>query len=125
MKHRPDEEGAPVPRSKKPYRLWKEDRSVFYWCSPESPAWKSTRCTSEEKAEACVLKQLRDPPLDTERMSLRQYLEPYYVWDSCPHVARLKAENKQIGRGHVTESRQALEKYVFTDPIAGVAVGQL
>jgi integrase len=40
-------------------------------------------------------------------------------------VARLGAEGKQIGQGHVAESRRALKLYIFDDPIAVVPVGRL
>jgi hypothetical protein len=30
--------------------------------------------------------------------TLRQFLDPYYIWETCPHAKRLVAERKQITR---------------------------
>ena len=113
-----------MPRLRKAYRLWKKGK-YWYWCSPEQPRWKNTGETNRDRAEALVLKELRRPMLDTERMTLRETLEPYFIWETCPHVARYRTENKQIGKGHVSETRRTLEKYVFPDPIANIPVGKL
>ncbi len=132
-------------RRKKLFRLWLKG-SIYYWCSPESPGWKSTGESDRRRAEdyaveqlktrarVGVLKELRpevraevalDLLMPTARMSLREYLEPYFIWDRCPHCRRRRAEGKQLGRGHVADSRRMLDKYVLTDPIAEVPVGLL
>jgi hypothetical protein len=61
----------------------------------------------------------------TEQVTLREFLAPYFIWDTCPHVARYRNKKKQIGRGHVADSRRTLEKHVFTDQIADIPVGML
>jgi len=57
--------------------------------------------------------------------TLSEFLEPYYVWGRCPHVARLVTEKKQIGEQHVRHRRALLTKYVLTDEIARVKVQDL
>jgi hypothetical protein len=64
-------------RLKKRYKIWKKGR-YWYWRAPISPKWKSTGETNRERAEALVLKKLPAPLLDTEQITLRQYLEKYF-----------------------------------------------
>ena len=57
--------------------------------------------------------------------SLRKYLEPYYQWDRCPHIARLRAEKKQISEQHAKHQRALINKYILEDSIADLSVREL
>lgn len=57
-------------------------------------------------------------------MIIRQYLQRFYG-PECPHVARLRAEKKSIGREHIRHCRTILERYVLQDPIADGNLEQL
>ncbi len=52
--------------------------------------------------------------------TVREYLEPYFT-DQCPHVARLRDENKPISDSYVHDMRTRMEKYIFPDQLCKVA----
>jgi len=50
--------------------------------------------------------------------TLREYAEPFFIEGSCPHIARLRQEQKSMGANHIKKSRKWLEDHIFTDAIA-------
>lgn len=112
-------------RPTKPYRLWKTKTGVYYYKLPGMRNWKSTGCKRKTAAHKIAIKKLgtwrgSDTPPVTG--SFRQYLEPFYKWDSCPHVARLLSEKHPIGKEHVKHCRSLIDRYILKDPIADIQV---
>ncbi len=113
-----------------PYGLWKRGK-IYYYRLTSGP-WRSTGCTSKGKAIEFVLKRMEEVKKEAARAAreakatgLRKYLEPYYCWDRCPHIARLRAEKKQISEQHARHQRSLIEKYILQDPIADLSVQEL
>jgi integrase len=50
-----------------------------------------------------------------QRSVLPRYVEPFFVWDRCPHIRRLREEGKSITRRHAKIQRIRLEKHVLPD----------
>ncbi len=111
----------------KPYGLWKRKcgkKSIYYYHLGDR-AWKSTGRSRQQDAIDFVLLQLEEQKQEAARQKqipqaviLRDYLEPFYVWDRCPHIARLRAEKHPIGREHAKRQRALIETYILTDRLA-------
>jgi integrase len=82
----------------------------------ESVKWKAI-----EHVEAEILPELERPG----RISLGQYLEPYFVWDLCPHIRRLRTEGKSISPQYAHAQRRRIEMYLQGDPICDISIGDL
>jgi len=114
----------------KPYGLWKRGRTYYYRLPGGS--WRSTGRSRQDEALAYVLDQIEKAKQEVARRAraaaavpLRAYLEPFYRWGSCPHVARLLAEKKQISPQHARNQRALIDRYIFKDPIADIAIQDL
>jgi predicted RecB family nuclease len=57
--------------------------------------------------------------------SFRKYAEPFFVWDRCPHIRRLREEGKSITRRHAKIQCQRLEKHVLLDPFASKQLAKI
>ncbi len=107
----------------KPYGLWKREKIYYYRLG--SGTWRSTGCTSKGKAMEFALERIEEAKKEATRaavaaaaISLRDYIEPFYHWDKCPHIARLLAEKKQISKRHTINQRILIDKFILKDPIA-------
>jgi integrase len=113
----------------KPYRLWKRGKTYYYRLP--GATWKSTGCSRQAEAIDFVLLRIEEAKTEAARRAraavavpLRDYLKPFYTVD-CPHVARLRAEKKQIGQSHIKNQRALLDRYILPDAIAGENVNEL
>jgi len=56
---------------------------------------------------------------DTRKdITFGEYAQPFFLWDSCPHIRRLLEERKSITRRYTRNQRIWLEKYILSDEIA-------
>lgn len=69
---------------------------------------------AREQWQAHLARQETKPRART----LREMLEPYFLYYRCPHIARIRADRKQYSRRYAHEQRRRLEMYVFNDPLA-------
>ncbi len=84
-------------------------------------SWKSTGCTRKTDAENFANDRLLewDPPISVPKgKRLRDFLEPYFVWEKCPRKADRLADGKRISKQHALAQRRVLDRYVLTDTIA-------
>jgi hypothetical protein len=89
------------------------------------PGWKSYKTTGTRiKSEALTVVQnyLRDQGERTKDITLREYAEPFYDYERCPHIQRI---GKNITRKSALVIRQYLKNHVFTDPIAEKPLGKI
>jgi len=115
----------------KPFGLMRRTNGVFYW-RPDATTWyRSTYLTKKCDALAYILEQLAVRKEEAARKAkaaaavpLRAFLEPFYT-EACPHVARLRAEKKQIGVQHVLHQRALLDRYILRDSIADKSLAEL
>ncbi|UCF98456.1 MAG: hypothetical protein JSV89_02720, partial [Spirochaetaceae bacterium] len=107
-------------KPKKPYRLWQRKRDgYFMYRLPSMNGWKSTGVTTRTAAVKFVMEKIRSGPGPAAgETTFKEYAEPFFLWDSCPHIKKLRDEGKSITRRTAAMNRSWLESYVFTDPIA-------
>ena len=100
---------------------WKRPGSPFYqWWYTDADGKRvriSTGQVLKEKAREEIRKYVDEQTTAAglTATTFRVYAEPFFRWQSCPRIARLRDEGKSIGKTHVAKSRRWLEKYVFED----------
>lgn len=99
------------------YRLNKESRVI----DKDDPQWRTTGCTDRDAAERFVVNLIDstpqiDPP--TRSQTFRQYAEPFFVWEECPHIRRVLEETGRYTERHARIQRGRLVNHLFTDPFA-------
>jgi len=112
---------------KRPYLLKKRGK-YWYYRLAEEETFHSTGKTAKNGAELFVIELIKQNKTDTrhaDRLTLREYADRYFIWETCPHVGRLVSERKSITKRHVKEQRALLERNVFTDAIADVKISKL
>ena len=99
-------------------------KQVWYYRLSTDPARKkrSTGIIGRRnrwQAEAYVRGLLEEHrAVSPDRITLRRYADPFFIEGRCPHIARLRQEQKSIGVAHINKSRKLLEQHVLADPIA-------
>jgi len=86
---------------------------MFYYRLPGETSFHSTGRDSKMRAIDFVYEKLAQGK--TSELTFKEYAAPYFVWETCPRVARLLDEGKNIGRTHVSKSRRLLDLHVFKD----------
>jgi len=116
-------------RPKKKSRLWRRNKKTFYYMLEGMTEWKSTGCTKRTDAENWVTERLKswEPPTapDPKRKTLREFIDPYFVWDRCPRIAERRADGKRISRQHADRQRAVIESHILTDSIADLNVRKI
>lgn len=91
-------------------------------------SWKSTGRKRKTDAENFVIEKLKDwepPTISISGGRLRDFIEPYYVWDKCPRIAERRADGKRIARQHADRQRGLIEEYILKDEIADMEVRKI
>jgi len=104
---------------KRPYLLFKRGRLWYYRLAGEK-TFHTTGQRNRNKAETFVVELLRssDGHKNQRHLSFRRYAAPFFDWDYCPHIRRLREEGKSITRRHAKIQRQRLKKHILNDPFA-------
>lgn len=112
----------------RPFQIWKrKDRGgQFFFRLRGEPAWRATGKTSRADALEAILGAIKEaeelkkaePLKRPGGPSLGEYLQPFFVWERCPHVARLRGEGKRISKQHAKHQRSLIDRYILTDPLA-------
>ncbi len=88
--------------------------------------WKDYKTTGTKlKGEAMtvVMQALKEAEQKAEgRMTLRVYADPFYVYESCPHIQRI---GRRITKKSARIMRAYLENHLFTDPIANKVMSDI
>jgi integrase len=114
-------------KARKPYQLWKrkiKKGQVYYYRLP-GQKWKTTGRTSRAKAENFILEELKKDTPESSELTLKEYAEPFFVWDKCPRCTRLYGEGKQIGKDHAKHQRSLLKRFILQDPISEKQIGEI
>lgn len=78
---------------------------------------KSTGLQKGEKEQAReYIRDFIDKLAFTDK-TFREYAAPFFIWETCPRVARRLNEGKSMGKIWVSHCRRWLEKYIFKDPV--------
>lgn len=94
---------------------------VYYYKFSDEPTYHSTGQSSRGKAEDWVAKHA--PRGDD--ILLRDYLAPYYLWESCPLIAHRQKFGPSMGIEHAQMQRSRLERFVLKHPIAEAKLHEL
>lgn len=103
-------------RKKLPVKYWKNGK-YWYFKIPEMKCFKSTGETSKAMAMRYAERVIAEKRAGKENPLFRDYAEPYFDWDRCPHATRLIAEGKNISERYCRNNRRLLEKYIFNSPL--------
>lgn len=95
-------------------RKLKSGRIIYYYRLAGEKTHHSTGKRLKWEAEDYVKKEVL--PKLKQSQTLREYLEPYFT-EKCPHVSRLRDENKSISKTYISDMRTRMEKYIFPDAI--------
>jgi len=110
---------------KRPYLLWKRGRT-WYYKLPEGKHYLSTGQNTRSAAEQFVIELIHQERGSVPRYySFRRYAEPFFVWDHCPHIRRLREEGKSITRRHAKIQRIRLEKHILPDPFSSKQLSKI
>jgi len=107
---------------KLPFYLWKRG-NVYYYRLPGEKSFHSTGGSNKRKAEAWVYEKIgMGNPVE---VTLQEYAEPFFIWETCPHARRRQDERKTISKRHLKNQRIWLEKYILTDPLANKKLAEI
>ena len=120
---------------KRPFVLWKRGKYWYYRLANETN-FHSTGKTLRSHAEDWIVnKHNLMPKLKSRQngekgplpgdVTLREYIEPFFLWDRCPHITRLREEGKTISEGYATKQRRRMETYLCTDRIVDLKIGSI
>jgi integrase len=87
--------------------------------------YHTTGQTSRRAAERWCLAQIRRGKQVGGSATLRQYIEPFFIWDTCPHVRRLTDEGKSITKRYVKEQRRLIDNHILPHPIADRKIAEI
>lgn len=115
-----------MPRRQEPFSVVRRPGSP-YWYYKLGPwkSYKSSRKTPKADAITVALEALESPSEAPGGPTLRNYAEPFFVWETCPNVKRLVAEGKSITHYHVRDMRSIMENHLLTDPVVKVRLSVL
>ena len=86
----------------------------------DEQVWRATGCTGRDAAERFVVNLIASSPhtyLPVLLKSFRDYAEPFFDWDRCPHVRRLREVGKSITERYARFQRSRLQTYIFPDAL--------
>lgn len=112
---------------KMPEPFRRKNAKVWYFCYWEGDKriYKSTGETLKYKAVEFIKAFLDSKDAKLKNITLREYIEPFYDWDRCPHVRRLREEKKSITEYHAKNERARIDNHILTDPIADSIFGEI
>jgi hypothetical protein len=106
------------------YRLNRESGLV----ESDDVTWHTTGCKNRRDAERFLEDLLaggRYTDSPARHHSFRQYSTPFFDWDRCPHIRRLREEGKSITRRHAKIQHQRLVKHILSDPFANKRLSEI
>ena len=117
-----------MPSYRQRFILYKRKRKkgyVWYYKLADEKTGHSTGKVLKREAFEFVENEILPHVDHLTRVTLGQYLRPYFVWDSCPHIQRLLTEGKSISPRYAKDQRRRIEMYVLGDPICEIPLEYL
>lgn len=106
---------------KSPFLLKKRGKYWHFRLANEKTFHTTGKST---KAQAIDFVQHRLRRASTTPLTLHNYIQPYFIWDKCPHVRRLLNEGKSITRRYV-KNRRMSTKHILSDPLADMLIADI
>lgn len=120
---------------RRPYYLIRRGEHWYYRLNRESGlvksdgiTWHTTGCKDRRDAENFIKDLLSGSPypdIPVKHLSFRKYAAPFFIWDHCPHIRRLREEGKNITRRHAKIQRGRLNKHVLSDSFANKRLSEI
>lgn len=112
-------------RTTLPYSLKRRKESgIWRYRLPGMENYVSTGTRNEAAAKSVLKEALQKEELAKEgRNTLRQYIEPFYDYERCPHIQRIG--QKSISRKSARIIRAYIKNHVLTDPIADIVICEI
>lgn len=90
---------------------------IYYYRLADDPCrvLRSTGQRNKQEARAWVEAMLARGP--AANITLADYLAPWFIWDECQHVRRLREEGKSITRRHCQLRRLLIDNYLIKDAL--------
>ncbi len=111
-------------RHKEPVR-YKMIGRYWYYKTPDMDGFKTTGETTKALAKHVVTKLMQRKVAGNPNPLFNNYAEPFFDWERCPHVLRLKAEGKHIGERYCHSERVLLEQYVFPSSLGKMHIADI
>ncbi len=110
----------------RPFRLWKRKDAgrVYYYMLP-GEGWHSTGKTTKDAALNYIQDEIETRKEELKKqqeqlsigkiaiITFREYAEPFFIWDHCPHCLRIRGSGGQIGPEHAKHQRSLLERFII------------
>ena len=103
----------------------KKSGYVWYYRLAGERTAHSTGKTLKHEASDYVENEVLAYLEGRSKVTLSEYLRPFFVWEECPHVRRLRTEGKSISPRYAKDQRRRIEMYVLGDSICDIPVGDL
>ena len=111
-------------RHKEPFRL-KQVGKYWYYKTPDMPAFKTTGESTKAMAKHVVTQLMQRAIAGNPNPLFKDYAEPFFDWDRCPHATRLRAEGKHIGERYCKNERKWLVKYVLGSKLGKMHIADI
>ena len=117
-------------RYREPYTLLrhktKRGKIIWYYRLADDPGrvHRSTGKTVKYEAKLYVEEEILGKRRRGGGQTLAEYLDPFFVWDRCPHLRRILPERGATQR-YARGQRQSIEKHILPDMIAGIPVNDV
>ena len=115
---------------KRPFVLTKRGKYWYYRLANETN-YHSTGQTSRSHAEDWIvgkhklLPELAEEETGPGAVTLREYLQPFFDWNRCPHAMRLREEGKSFSESYAKKQRRRKETYIYGDEIVNLQMGEI
>jgi integrase len=119
----------PMARHREPYTLVKQKttkgKTVYYYRLANDPkrTMHSTGKAIKSEARAYVEKNVLGKT-EYDSLPLWDYLEPFFDWDRCPHLERIRSE-RMVTKRYADSKRYSMLKHIKPDPIAKIRITEL
>jgi hypothetical protein len=99
---------------------------VWYYKLPDEKHYLSTGKTTRSATENYVVEIINYKRASVPcYYTFRRYAEPFFDWERCPHIRRLREEGKSITRRHAKIQRQRFEKHILPDPFSNKRLSEI
>ncbi len=99
--------------------------TLWFYKLPGEP-YRSSGETSRSRCEKHVESLLLSRKLyDQDCLEFHQYAMRFFVWETCPHTARLLDEGKSISRRYVREQRMNMEKHILPSALQNIPMDEI
>jgi integrase len=115
-----------MPRYPEPFE--RPGRPCLYFAYTDRSGKRHVRSTGERtkgRARTAIERFMDALRADATGLTFAEYAEPFFLWERCPRVTRLRAEGKQIGETHTRKSRAWLERALQDGAFAGRRLAEI